>query len=39
VCLLKPDTAGGNGGDEPSVRQALTRKIGEFIRSTDLVGP
>jgi diguanylate cyclase (GGDEF)-like protein len=38
VCLLKPDTSGSQGDDEPSTRQALTRKIAEFIRSTDLVG-
>ena len=35
ICLLKPDRVDGAGED---VQQALTRKISQFLRSTDLVG-
>jgi two-component system cell cycle response regulator len=38
VCLLKPDEPRGDDGGEPPIRQALSRKIAEFIRATDLVG-
>src|SRR5688572_12465746 len=35
ICLLKPDRVDGTGED---VRQALTKKISQFLRSTDMVG-
>lgn len=35
ICLLKPDRVDGSGEDVP---QALTRKISQFLRSTDMVG-
>jgi diguanylate cyclase (GGDEF)-like protein len=37
VCLLKADSPGGESG-EPTMHQVLSRKVAEFIRSTDLVG-
>ena len=36
VCLVKPDPGGASGGEE--VQQAISRKIAQFLRSTDVVG-
>jgi diguanylate cyclase (GGDEF)-like protein len=35
VCLVRPDAINGHAGE---IQQAVARKIGEFLRSTDVVG-
>jgi len=37
VCLVKPDS-GGKAGEGEDVQQAISRKITQFLRSTDVVG-
>lgn len=36
VCLVRPDTHDGAGGED--LQQAVSRKIAQFLRSTDVVG-
>lgn len=36
VCLVRPDTPSGDEGED--LRQAVSRKIAQFLRSTDVVG-
>lgn len=36
VCLVRPDTPKGEEGED--LRQAVSRKIAQFLRSTDVVG-
>lgn len=36
VCLVRPDTLDGDEGED--LRQAVSRKIAQFLRSTDVVG-
>jgi diguanylate cyclase (GGDEF)-like protein len=36
VCLVKPDPGEAGGGED--VQQAISRKITQFLRSTDVVG-
>ncbi len=38
VCLLKPDLSDDLGGGAERLRQAVSDKVGQFLRSTDLVG-
>lgn len=38
VCIARPDTAEGNGSVDLEIRTAVSRKITQFLRATDLVG-
>lgn len=38
VCLLKPDLSDDLGGGAERLREAVSDKVGQFLRSTDLVG-
>ncbi len=38
VCLAKPDTMEPARGQAADIREAVARKIAEFLRSTDVVG-
>ena len=37
ICLVKPDASGGTGTTEEDTRQAISKKISQFLRSTDMV--
>src|SRR3972149_12156743 len=37
VCLLKPDVSAGPGTTEEDTRQGVSKKIAQFLRSTDMV--
>jgi len=37
VCLLKPDVSAGTGTTEEDTRQGVSKKIAQFLRSTDMV--
>jgi diguanylate cyclase (GGDEF)-like protein len=38
LCLFKPDVAPENAEFEPAIDVALSTRVAEFIRSTDIVG-
>ncbi|HEX7788805.1 MAG TPA: diguanylate cyclase [Methylomirabilota bacterium] len=38
VCLLRPDSPGDRWGVSEEVQRAMSRKIPEFVRATDIVG-
>jgi diguanylate cyclase (GGDEF)-like protein len=38
VCLLKPDILDDRGGQADALIQAISAKVGQFLRATDLVG-
>jgi diguanylate cyclase (GGDEF)-like protein len=38
VCLIKPDPAEASGNGAGDLQQAVSRKIAELLRSTDVVG-
>lgn len=38
VCIVRPDTPGAPGGADPQIEDAVSRKIAQFLRSTDMVG-
>jgi len=38
LCLVKPDVDEGNGESEEEIETAISNKIPEFVRSTDMVG-
>jgi diguanylate cyclase (GGDEF)-like protein len=38
VCLLRPDSPGDRGGVSEEVERAMSQKIPEFVRATDIVG-
>src|SRR6266850_7231974 len=38
LCLFKPDVPDGESGFEKKIEAALSTKVSEFVRATDLVG-
>ncbi len=38
LCLLKPDVSQGSEESEEEIKSAISKKIPEFVRSTDMVG-
>ena len=38
LCLVKPDVGEGNEESKEEIETAISRKIPEFVRSTDMVG-
>ena len=38
LCLVKPDVDEGSGDSEEEIEVAISKKIREFVRSTDMVG-
>ncbi len=38
VCLVKPDARAGSDTSDEDTRQTVSKKIAQFLRSTDMVG-